>query len=129
MLIISNIHSASYANVNSRIIDFVVDGTYEGEAFTSSIFTYPSRLQSVANATCAEWLETNTPDPVFKPPEVLAEEIRQDRNSRLRESDYTQLRDMNLSNDAEWVIYRQALRDVPQQEGFPTTITWPTEPS
>jgi hypothetical protein len=25
--------------------------------------------------------------------------------------------------------YRQALRDVPQQGGFPNTITWPTEPS
>tara|TARA_B100000497_G_C7297917_1_gene202971 strand:+ start:99 stop:311 length:213 start_codon:yes stop_codon:yes gene_type:complete len=28
-----------------------------------------------------------------------------------------------------WRIYRQALRDVPAQSGFPTNITWPREPS
>lgn len=27
-----------------------------------------------------------------------------------------------------WADYRQALLDVPQQEGFPETITWPTKP-
>ena len=29
----------------------------------------------------------------------------------------------------EWRTFRQALRDVPQQAGFPTSVTWPTEPS
>lgn len=29
---------------------------------------------------------------------------------------------------AEWATYRQALRDIPQQAGFPTDITWPTKP-
>ena len=29
----------------------------------------------------------------------------------------------------EWRTYRQALRDVPTQEGFPNTVTWPTKPS
>ena len=28
-----------------------------------------------------------------------------------------------------WRTYRQALRDVPAQAGFPTSITWPVEPS
>ena len=27
-----------------------------------------------------------------------------------------------------WRTYRQALRDVPEQAGFPASITWPTEP-
>ena len=29
---------------------------------------------------------------------------------------------------AEWVAYRQALRDIPAQPGFPENITWPTKP-
>ena len=29
----------------------------------------------------------------------------------------------------DWRTYRQALRDVPAQSGFPTSVTWPTEPS
>ena len=28
----------------------------------------------------------------------------------------------------EWAEYRQALRDVPEQEGFPFNVTWPQEP-
>ena len=28
----------------------------------------------------------------------------------------------------DWRTYRQALRDVPAQSGFPDNITWPTEP-
>jgi hypothetical protein len=37
------------------------------------------------------------------------------------------LSDSTISD--EMTAYRQALRDVPQQEGFPNTITWPTKPS
>ena len=29
----------------------------------------------------------------------------------------------------EWRTFRQALRDVPTQAGFPENITWPVEPS
>jgi len=50
------------------------------------------------------------------------------RNYRLRESDWTQLPDVTLSNIAEWNIYRQALRDIPAQEGFPRTVVWPIKP-
>ena len=51
------------------------------------------------------------------------------RNSKLDASDWTQMPDYNGSNKSEWATYRQALRDVPAQSGFPNDITWPTEPS
>lgn len=54
--------------------------------------------------------------------------VRQDRNNRLAESDWTQFRDVVLSNDLEWKQYRQELRDVTQQEN-PFNIVWPTLPS
>ncbi len=34
-----------------------------------------------------------------------------------------------VSNKSKWTDYRQKLRDVPAQSGFPNSVTWPTEPS
>jgi hypothetical protein len=53
------------------------------------------------------------------------------RNYELQQSDWTQLTDVPLSAEqkAQWVNYRQLLRDVPQQPGFPDTVIWPTAPN
>jgi hypothetical protein len=56
-----------------------------------------------------------------------ASEIRTERNQKLSESDWTQLADAQIDK-AAWATYRQALRDVPSQAGFPWTIEWPTQP-
>ena len=56
----------------------------------------------------------------------LAENERSKRDDLLKETDYFGLSDVTMS--AEMTTYRQALRDVPQQAGFPSTITWPTKP-
>ena len=53
--------------------------------------------------------------------------IRAERNRKLSESDWTQLADAQVDKDA-WAVYRQALRDVPSQDGFPDTIMWPDKP-
>jgi hypothetical protein len=50
------------------------------------------------------------------------------RDLRLKECDWTQLPDVNLANLTEWITYRQALRDIPAQEGFPQNVVWPTKP-
>lgn len=49
------------------------------------------------------------------------------RDSLLSESDWTQVADAPVDK-AAWATYRQELRDIPAQEGFPNTINWPTEP-
>ncbi len=54
--------------------------------------------------------------------------VRATRDTKLAESDWTQARDVTLANDADWQTYRQALRDVPTQEGFPWSVTWPEQP-
>ena len=56
----------------------------------------------------------------------LALSERAQRNFLLSETDHYGLSDVTMPDDIK--IYRQALRDVPQQEGFPSTITWPTKP-
>jgi hypothetical protein len=54
--------------------------------------------------------------------------IRVTRGEALKNSDWTQLPDAPVDS-AAWADYRQALRDIPEQAGFPWTITWPTEPA
>lgn len=51
------------------------------------------------------------------------------RNKLLADSDWTQGKDIPDSISAPWAVYRQALRDVTSQEGFPTTINWPQKPA
>lgn len=57
-----------------------------------------------------------------------AKAVRADRNKRLADSDWTQLMDSPESNKVAWATYRQALRDVPKQAGFPWEVTWPVVP-
>jgi len=57
---------------------------------------------------------------------ALAAEVRKERNAALAATDYMGLAD--YSAKAGELEYRQALRDVPQQAGFPKTHTWPNRP-
>ena len=56
-----------------------------------------------------------------------AKSVRDDRNKRLTETDWTQVADAPVDK-AAWATYRQALRDIPSQAGFPWDIQWPVEP-
>lgn len=56
-----------------------------------------------------------------------AKGVREQRNRILAESDWTQLVDAKVDS-LIWANYRQALRDIPSQNGFPWTINWPTKP-
>jgi hypothetical protein len=58
----------------------------------------------------------------------LAESMRQKRNALLAGSDFSQLEDSQTDKFA-WGMYRQYLRDIPKQKGFPQTIEWPEIPS
>lgn len=53
--------------------------------------------------------------------------IRQQRNAKLTACDWTQIADAPVDKTA-WSTYRQSLRDLPKESGFPWTITWPTQP-
>jgi hypothetical protein len=56
-----------------------------------------------------------------------AKSVREQRNKLIAECDWTQLEDAPV-NKQVWANYRQALRDVPEQAGFPWNVTWPTKP-
>ena len=57
--------------------------------------------------------------------DLVAAAARQRRDALLSASDWTQLPDVPLESKAAWATYRQALRDVTEQPGFPTEIMWP----
>lgn len=59
-------------------------------------------------------------------------QLRKERNRRLQESDWTQLGDVKNSMPAEisriWTLYRQHLRDLPNNTLDPFNPVWPTTP-
>ena len=55
--------------------------------------------------------------------------LRMERDLLLEQSDWTQNRDVTLSNDADWKTYRQALRDITKTYKTLDTVKWPTEPT
>lgn len=59
--------------------------------------------------------------------ERQALEVRTERDRLLASSDWTQVADAPV-DQAAWAAYRQALRDITAQAGFPTDINWPTAP-
>lgn len=65
--------------------------------------------------------------PDFQESVVVANaiQVRADRDALLVASDHMALADRITD---EWRTYRQALRDLPAQEGFPTNVTWPDKP-
>ena len=56
-----------------------------------------------------------------------AKAMRDQRGEKLKDSDWTQVADAPVDK-AVWATYRQALRDITAQSGFPWTITWPDAP-
>jgi len=71
----------------------------------------------------------------YEPPpppsdELLAKRARAHRYIILNKTDYTQMPDADLSDEAKaaWKKYRQALRDISDQGGFPRNIDWPESP-
>lgn len=57
--------------------------------------------------------------------------IKADRDKMLASTDWIVSKNLENGNSVPevWKIYRQALRDIPNQEGYPWTITWPTRPT
>ena len=56
--------------------------------------------------------------------------IRSKRDGLLQDTDWIVIKayERNANIPAEWEMYRQALRDITSQEGFPYSVIWPTKP-
>ena len=72
-------------------------------------------------------VESLTADEIQAAKDSEMAQMRYRRNQLLKDCDWTQVADAPV-NKADWAEYRQALRDVPDQAGFPWEVEWPVQP-
>jgi len=121
-----------WANAEHTQIDLIVKfETLEGEtAFTADPNDSEAHGRDIfMRARAGEFglVEDYVPPP---PPtyEVQSALVRDQRDNLLSKTDWTQAADIPQATKDKWAPYRQALRDVPQQSGFPYDIVWPIKP-
>ena len=75
-----------------------------------------------------QWIETPaTPEQIAERTTAKEAEVRQQRNQLLSDCDWTQLPDAPVPPEP-WATYRQQLRDVTAQAGFPWEVVWSVAP-
>lgn len=64
-------------------------------------------------------------------PDLASADVLTARNKLLFSTDWTQIPNNPLTSEvqAEWAAYRQELRDIPQQSGYPYNVVWPVAPA
>ena len=121
---------------------FGADVVFEGPQATGGDVYQYSQAAGV-ELIDGKWFTKNILGPVFTDGETTAAEqeaaykaakdadqansVRTSRNDKLKECDWTQVLDAPVDQTV-WATYRQALRDISSQDGFPWEITWPTQP-
>lgn len=113
-------------------MEFFIGKIFEGE--------YPPEAAVWCNAGVEAYIKEIEPKggmrrfQIVKTPEPTDEElaikVRAERNTKITETDYYLMPDypLNPQNLEELKVYRQALRDIPKQEGFPRDVRWPDVP-
>lgn len=121
-----------------------VDPVFEGPQATGGTVYQHSQFGGIEQLSDGKWYTKYVLGPIFtdnesstaaeqeaaykaQRDEEQARNVRNDRNGRLSQSDWTQLADSPVDKDA-WAVYRQALRDLPIQTGFPWAVDWPAQP-
>jgi len=121
------------------------DPVFEGpQATGGTVYQYSQR--SGVEQVEGKWYTKYILGPVFTDGETTAAEqeaaykaqkdaefaksARDSRDNLLSECDWIIVMSLEAGRTipAEWATYRQALRDLPQQAGFPVTINWPVKP-
>ncbi|CAB4146507.1 Phage tail assembly chaperone protein [uncultured Caudovirales phage] len=140
----------SYDMLTPEVMEAIgVDPVFEGPQATGGTVYQYSQRDGVEQIS-GNWYTKYILGPVFtdkeaegdQPAQTAAEQeaaykatkdaeqsasVRTSRNDKLAQCDWTQLAD-STADKTTWATYRQALRDVTVQEGFPWNVTWPVEP-
>jgi hypothetical protein len=138
---VAQTYAKSLSGITEEAVNrFESDIVFEGPQATGGTVYQYSQRDGVEQLD-GKWYTKYILGPVFTGDTAVADEaaykalkdaeqaksIREQRNTTLSECDWTQLADSS-ADKTTWATYRQALRNVPSQEGFPWTITWPTQP-
>jgi hypothetical protein len=113
-------------NLDSETQDYI-EGTYLREKYyinngTPVEITAQPESWYEFNYDTKEWVENE---------EVAKERCLEKRKQLLLDSDWTQLPNGPFTSEQQtaWATYRQALRDVTEQAGYPLNVTWPQKPT
>jgi hypothetical protein len=130
---------------DESVLDFIgVDPVFESPTPTTT--RYQTANKNGVEFKNNKWMWAWTIGPVFTDNEEAtateqqavyvqriddeqAKSVRQSRNQKLAETDWTQGKDIADEVSTAWATYRQALRDIPAQSGFPWTVVYPTQPT
>lgn len=124
-------NKGSWVNFDKNIILMQADGYLPVVVIEEPTAEKPIVKYREVNGQIEQYAEAA---PVPAVPEPTSEQqemqIRAQRNSLLTLCDWTQLPDAPLTAEQKqaWAEYRQALRDVPEQAGFPENVAWPLVP-
>lgn len=103
----------------------------QDEAFLGDGQTYAPNHDGQVGWTWdgSAWIEPDERNTLAQ--EDMEAVVRAQRNTLLLRSDWVVIAAYEKGDiiAQEWQDYRQALRDIPTQEGFPYSVTWPTEPA
>jgi hypothetical protein len=103
-----------------------VDGKWYTKYILGPVFTDTEATDDTPAKTAAE----NEAEYKAAKDTEQAKSVRSTRDTKLAECDWRVIKAAETATtlDAAWATYRQALRDVTAQSGFPWTITWPDAP-
>lgn len=128
------IHSIKY--INNSHDQAVANITYQ-PVNGNEPFSYFILLKEEDDAPIHQYLRSKIDSGEIKiqPPdtvsdEVIANEVRDERDALLSETDKYMTLDYPITDESKQLLreYRQALRDIPDQDGFPHSIVWPQKP-
>jgi len=137
-----------WVNRSKTMIDLIVrfEETGKDLPFTTSLDDPEQYGREIFNrAATKEFGEIAEFSPPKPPQEYVISAIKEERNLLLDETDWTLANDIPQATKDKWAMYRQALRDIPQQPGFPwyeqivieidrgyaidlTNLPWPQKP-
>ena len=111
-------------------------GEYQFDNPPSNHFFSASKYDKFVAPYVAQW-ETEKArqeaeaEAEWNKPENVEARAKTQRNALLAETDYILMPDYPITEEQReaWTAYRQALRDLPEQEGWPMNIVWPEKPS
>lgn len=133
------------ADITEQWLDSIgMDVVFEGPQATSTDHYGFSQFAGLEQQSDSKWYTKYIVGPIFTDTQeaTAAQQMadyktrkdaeqsvsqRDNRNEKLKECDWTQLADSPVDKQA-WATYRQSLRDLPAQTGFPWNIQWPNKP-
>jgi hypothetical protein len=113
-----------------RYEEWGYDVVFEGPQATVGRYQVAARqgVEEINGKWYTKWVAVDIDDEAKTAKDAeQAKSVRADRNKRISDCDWTQVADSPVDK-AAWATYRQALRDIPQQAGFPWDIQWPDMP-